>query len=62
MIPETVMSELEWAAQQATRDLRDPKTIAEACERMDRTREELFRRHGELNESVELIREARDEA
>jgi hypothetical protein len=61
-IPESVMSELERAVEQATLDLRDAKAIADACERMDRAREELSRRRGELNVSVELIREARDEA
>jgi hypothetical protein len=35
--------------------------MRQACERMDRMREETRRRHGEMNVAVDLIRETRDE-
>ena len=61
-IPPELMAELQAAADQAARGVRDPEAMRLACERMDRMREELRVQHGEMNIAVELIRESRDEA
>jgi hypothetical protein len=57
-----LMAELRAAAERAARGVRDPEVMRQACERMDRMREELRRRAGEMDIAVELIREARDES
>ena len=38
----------------------DPEVMRRACERMDRLREEIRRRHGILDIGVPAIRELRD--
>jgi hypothetical protein len=40
---------------------RDAKAIQRACERMDRMREEMRKRTGEIEVAVNLIREIRDD-
>ena len=60
-IPPEVLAELQHAAEQAARGIRDPEEMERACERMDRMREQMRREHGETNVAVELIREARDD-
>ena len=60
-IPRDVMAELEEAADRAAKGIRDPEAMQRACERMDRMREELRQRSGELNVAVDLVREIRDE-
>ena len=55
-------AELEQAALDAANGVRDPRVVEEACRRMDRMREELRQRTGDLDIAVELIREVRDEA
>lgn len=54
-----VRAELE-AAVRALFGPRDPEGMREAAERMDRMREELRRKHGEMNIAVDLIREIRN--
>ncbi len=54
------MAELEEAIRYAMSGVRDPERMRQACERMDRTREEIFRRHGLLNFAVPTIRALRD--
>ena len=39
----------------------DPEAMKRACERMDRMREEMRKRVGEVEVAVSLIRESRDE-
>jgi hypothetical protein len=60
LIPAEVMAELEEAMRQATSGVRDRERMRQACERMDRTREEIFRRNGLLNFAVPTIRALRD--
>jgi hypothetical protein len=55
-----VLAELQEAAVQAARGVRDSKAIRRACERMDRLREENRRRFGIQNIGVQIIRAMRD--
>jgi len=57
-----ILADLEEAARYAASGVRDPETSRQACESMDRMREDLRREYGEMNVAVDLIREARDEA
>jgi len=59
-IPADLMAELRVAAERAARGVRDPEVMRRACDRMDRMREELLRRAGELDVAVDLIREGRN--
>ncbi len=59
--PPDVRAELEEAIRRALSGVRDPEVMREACERMDRMREELRRKHGARNVAVDLIRQVRDE-
>jgi hypothetical protein len=52
---------LQAAADGAAKGIRDPAAMAEACEEMDRLREEIRRRHGVLDIGVPAIRELRGE-
>jgi hypothetical protein len=60
-IPPEILAELEEAVRYAMSGVRDPERMRRACERMDRMREELYRRHGLLNVAVDLIHDGRDE-
>jgi hypothetical protein len=60
LIPPEIMAELEEAARRAADGIRDPEAMRQACERMDRMREEIFRKHGILDIGVPAIRELRD--
>lgn len=61
-IPADVMAELRAATERAARGVRDTEAMRRAYERMDRMREELRQRTGELDVAFDLIREARDES
>ncbi len=61
-IPPEVLADLEEAARYAASGVRDPEIMRQACESMDRMREELRGKYGEMNVAVDLIREIRDEA
>lgn len=54
------MAELQAAADRAAKGFRDPQAARQACERMDRIREEIYRQHGLLDIGVPAIRELRD--
>jgi hypothetical protein len=54
-------AEMEEAARLALSNVRDPEVMRQACERMDRMREELRRKHGVLDIGVSAIREFRGE-
>ena len=58
-IPPDIMADMEEAARAAATDVRDPAAMREACERMDRMREAIRRRHGVLDIGVPAIRELR---
>lgn len=59
-IPSQIMDELQKAAEQAAKGTRDPDAMRQACENMDRIREEIFGRHGVLDLGLPAIRELRD--
>lgn len=59
-IPSQIMDELQKAADQAAQGIRDPEAMRQACENMDRIREEIFGRHGVLDLGLPAIRELRD--
>ena len=61
-IPAEILAELRAATERAAKGVRDPEVMRRACERMDRMREELRRRAGDVDIAVELIREVRDES
>jgi hypothetical protein len=60
-IPPEVMAELQAAGERAAQGVRDPEAMRQACERMDRMREEMRQKHGERSFAVDLVREVRDE-
>jgi hypothetical protein len=59
-IPTEILAEMQEAADRAARGSRDPEAMRDACERMDRMREEIRKRHGLLDIGVPAIRELRD--
>ena len=59
-IPPELLAEMEVAAKAAMSNVRDPELMRQACERMDRMREEIFKEHGILDIGVPAIRELRD--
>jgi len=61
MLPPEVMARLLDAGRRAVSGVRDPERMKQACERMDRRREEIFRKHGLLDIGVPAIREFRDD-
>jgi len=61
-IPADLMAELRAATDRAARGVRDPEIMRRAAERMDRMREDLRRRIGDLDVAVDLVREGRDES
>ena len=60
IIPADVMAELQKAADKAAKGIRDPEEMRNACEDMDRIREEIYREHGLLDIGLPAIRELRD--
>ena len=58
--PPAVMFELQKAADDAAKGMRDHTVMQQACDRMDRMRKETFRLHGLLDIGVPAIRELRD--
>lgn len=59
-IPPEVMADLEEAARYAASGVRDPEVMRKAAETMDRLREEIRHKHGELDIGVPAIRQLRD--
>ena len=57
--PSEVDVELQEAIRWAASGVRDPEEMRKACERMDRMREEVYRREGILDIGVPAIRELR---
>ncbi len=60
VIPPEVLAELQEAADNAAKGIRDPEAARLARERMDRMREEIRKKHGLLDIAVPSIRELRD--
>jgi hypothetical protein len=60
-VPSEIDLELEEALRQAMSGIRDPEEMRKACERMDRMREEVYKREGLLDIGVPAIRELRGE-
>ena len=60
--PPDLLSELERVVDRLLNGVRDPDAMKKACERMDRMREEMRQRVGEVEVAVDLIREARDDS
>jgi hypothetical protein len=52
---------MEEAARIAMSNVRDPEEMKKACERMDKMREDIKKKHGVLDIGVPAIRELRDE-
>ena len=59
-IPPDLMAELRHAAERATKGVRDPEAMRQACERMDRISEQIRKRHGVLDIGVPAIRALRE--
>ncbi|MCI0640302.1 MAG: hypothetical protein L0Y72_12650 [Gemmataceae bacterium] len=59
-LPPELMAELQEAADRAARGVRDPAIMRQACESMDRLREEIRKKNGILDIGVPAIRELRD--
>jgi hypothetical protein len=53
--------EVQAAVDRVLRGVRDPEAMRRAAERMDRMREQMRQRVGNVNLAVPLIRETRDE-
>ena len=60
VLPPEVMIDFENAITKAMRGERDPEAMRLACERMDKTREQIFQREGLLDFAVPTIRALRD--
>ncbi|HVC95524.1 MAG TPA: hypothetical protein VND64_17650 [Pirellulales bacterium] len=60
LVPAELMAELQEAADRAAKGIRDPEAMSRTCERMDRIREEIFRKYGLLDIGVPAIRALRD--
>jgi hypothetical protein len=56
-----VDAEVQAAVDRVLKGVRDPEAMRQAAERMDRMREEMRRRVGDVELAVALIRETRDE-
>ena len=55
-----LLAEMEEAARKALTGQRDPEAMRRACERMDRMRAEIRKKHGVLDIGAPAIRELRD--
>jgi len=60
-IPPEILAQMDVAALKAMSPDRDPEAMKNACERMDRMREDIKKKHVILNIGVPAIRELRDE-
>jgi hypothetical protein len=59
-IPEKLLAELQGTLANAAHGMRDSEVAMKACKDMDRMREELRKKVGTVDVSVDLVREARD--
>jgi len=56
-----VLAEMQIAAENAAKGIRDPERVKRARASMDRIREDIRREHGVLDIGMPAIREFRDE-
>lgn len=61
VIPLELLAELQRAADQAAKGVRDPEAMRQACDRMDRIREQIRQQQGVVDIGVPAIRELRGE-
>jgi hypothetical protein len=54
------LSGLHETIERAATGVRDPEAMQRACERMDRMRDETYRKHGRLDITLPSIRALRD--
>jgi hypothetical protein len=54
------MAEMQAAIGRAMKGVRDPEAMRRACERMDRTREQIYQRIGVVDFAVPTIRALRN--
>jgi len=59
-IPADLMAELQRAADRAAKGVRDPEAMRQACERMDRISEEVYKKNGVLDVGTPAIRALRE--
>ena len=59
-VPPELLAQMEETARKALTGQRDPEAMRHACERMDRMREEIRKKHGLLNVGTPAIRQLRD--
>jgi succinate dehydrogenase/fumarate reductase flavoprotein subunit len=57
-----LMAELQEAAERAAQGVRDPEAMRQACQSLNRLREEIHQQHGVLDVVVPALRELRDDA
>jgi hypothetical protein len=55
-----LQSQLQAAVDRLVKGTRDPEAIRNACDRMDRMREEMRRRAGDVEFAVDIIRDVRN--
>jgi hypothetical protein len=55
-----IMGELQEAVDHAINGIRDAESMRQACDHMDRRREEVFAEHGILDIGLPAIRELRE--
>jgi hypothetical protein len=60
-VTQDMLDELDRSIQIAYSNVRDPKVMRRAAERMDQMREEAFRGKPPVDLAVPLVRESRDE-
>jgi hypothetical protein len=61
MVAPELRAEFEAAVRRALSGQRDPEAMRQACEHMDRLREDIRRQYGVQDVGVDLIRELRGE-
>jgi hypothetical protein len=60
--PPELRAEIEEAVRRAMSGRRDPDVMRQACEHMDKVREEIRRQHGVQDIGVQLIRDLRGDS
>jgi hypothetical protein len=61
-LPPEIFAEIRDAAQRVANGVRNPEIVRRPCERMDRLRDEIQQKHGNLDIGVPAIQELRDRA
>jgi hypothetical protein len=61
LVSSEVAAEMQKAAENAAKGVRDPERVKRARKSMDRIREEIRKQHGVLDIGVPAIRELRDQ-